>query len=200
MKLGSQEVYAKKPFSDYYDIVPSETTELRRLHYKIMASHMYAFMLKDRTYGKGLNPQTCIVTNFASDLLDVTGLEQPAMAETAMDKLVMETSNKELIKAIAKIYTDRNQSTRFSADFLHGKGEGQIILLHGPPGTGKTLTAGKLNTQFFKMMVADVAQNLLPSTPSDHCSASLRLILATNLNLWKRAFSGTSKELAIGMR
>jgi len=64
------------------------------------------------------------------------------MAENAIENLVMDRKNKDLIKAIARIYTDGDQSTRFSADFIHGKGEGQIILLHGPPGTGKTLTAG----------------------------------------------------------
>ena len=62
------------------------------------------------------------------------------MAETAIDRLVMPLGTKELIKAIARTYTD--QSQLFSADFIYGKGEGQIILLHGPPGTGKTLTAG----------------------------------------------------------
>ncbi|RAR16577.1 P-loop containing nucleoside triphosphate hydrolase protein [Stemphylium lycopersici] len=115
----TQEVYEKEPFSDYHDIIPSESTVLGRSHFKIMASHMYGFMLKDREYG----------------------LEQPKVAENTIDSLVMESSNKELIKAIAKIYTDRDQSARFSADFIHGKGGGQIILLHGPPGTGKTLTA-----------------------------------------------------------
>jgi SpoVK/Ycf46/Vps4 family AAA+-type ATPase len=66
------------------------------------------------------------------------------MAETAIDSLVMDSNNKELIKAIARIYTDSDQTETFSADFIQGKGEGQIILLHGPPGTGKTLTAGTL--------------------------------------------------------
>ena len=66
------------------------------------------------------------------------------MAETAIDSLVMESTNKDLIEVIAQTYTDKDQSSRFSADFIHGKGEGQIILLHGPPGTGKTLTAGML--------------------------------------------------------
>jgi len=65
------------------------------------------------------------------------------MVQTAIDNLVMENNNKELIKAIARIYTDSDQADRFSADFIQGKGEGQIILLHGPPGTGKTLTAGR---------------------------------------------------------
>lgn len=70
------------------------------------------------------------------------------MVKTAMDNLVMETNNKELIKAIALIYTDSDQTNRFSADFIQGKGEGQILLLHGPPGTGKTLTAGMSQSTF----------------------------------------------------
>ena len=64
------------------------------------------------------------------------------MAESAIDNLVMDRVNKDLIKAVAKIFTDADQSNRFSADYIQGKGEGQIILLHGSPGTGKTLTAG----------------------------------------------------------
>jgi SpoVK/Ycf46/Vps4 family AAA+-type ATPase len=47
----------------------------------------------------------------------------------------MAPESKDTIKAIVKTYTDR-EDHRFRADFIHGKGEGQIILLHGPPGTG----------------------------------------------------------------
>ncbi|KAI4925330.1 hypothetical protein J4E85_007209 [Alternaria conjuncta] len=63
------------------------------------------------------------------------------MVDTAIDRLVMDSNNKELIKAVAQVYTDSDRPDRFSGDFIRGKGEGQIILLHGPPGTGKTLTA-----------------------------------------------------------
>ncbi|CAN9104943.1 unnamed protein product [Alternaria alternata] len=126
LKSGNKtETYDKKPFSDYLDIVPSDIEALEPQQYKIMASHMFAFVLKDRAY----------------DLLDVEGLEEASMAEDAISSLVMEDNNKEMIKAVARTYTDSDQSSRFSADFIHGKGEGQIILLHGPPGTGKTLTA-----------------------------------------------------------
>jgi len=76
------------------------------------------------------------------DLLAVEGLEEPVMLDTAIDRLVMDSNNKELIKAVAQVYTDSDRPDRFSGDFIRGKGEGQIILLHGPPGTGKTLTAG----------------------------------------------------------
>lgn len=68
-------------------------------------------------------------------------MQLPDMAESAIEKLVMNNNNKDMIKAIAKTYTEKTQ--KFSADFIYGKGEGQVILLHGPPGTGKTLTAGK---------------------------------------------------------
>jgi SpoVK/Ycf46/Vps4 family AAA+-type ATPase len=63
----------------------------------------------------------------------------------AIDQLVMRPeSNKVTIKAIVKTYAENyGQSGLFRADFIRGKGEGQIFLLHGPPGTGKTLTAGK---------------------------------------------------------
>lgn len=33
----------------------------------------------------------------------------------------------------------------WSADFVKGKGEGLIFLLHGKPGVGKTYTAGELS-------------------------------------------------------
>lgn len=62
------------------------------------------------------------------------------MAEKAIDKLEMPTQSKDLIKAITRTYTEN--SGQFKADFISGKGDGQILLLHGPPGTGKTLTAG----------------------------------------------------------
>jgi len=74
-------------------------------------------------------------------LLAVEGLEEPELVETAIDRLVIDHNNKELIKVMAQVYTDSDPD-RFSGDFIRGKGEGQIILLHGPPGTGKTLTAG----------------------------------------------------------
>ena len=48
-----------------------------------------------------------------------------------------------MIKAICETYSQRDEDAiHFAADYIRGKGEGQIILLHGPPGTGKTLTAG----------------------------------------------------------
>jgi SpoVK/Ycf46/Vps4 family AAA+-type ATPase len=76
--------------------------------------------------------------------VDISGLSEPKLAANAIDQLVMRPEkNKDTIKAIVKTYTENELNTEhFSADFIYGKGEGQIFLLHGPPGTGKTLTAG----------------------------------------------------------
>lgn len=91
-----------------------------------------------------------IFANVIVDILDIEGLEEPSIVKNAIDRLVMDPMDKETIKAIAKTYTENDQGTEFfSADFINGKGEGQILLLHGPPGTGKTLTAGNTYTNTF---------------------------------------------------
>lgn len=51
----------------------------------------------------------------------------------------MDRSKKELIQALVTVHLKRKAITK--ADFMTGKGEGLLILLHGGPGTGKTLTA-----------------------------------------------------------
>jgi SpoVK/Ycf46/Vps4 family AAA+-type ATPase len=74
--------------------------------------------------------------------LEVSGLEPPRIQKNIIDLLVMKPEgNKHMIKAICEIYGGTYTQT-FTSDFISGKGEGQILLLHGPPGTGKTLTAG----------------------------------------------------------
>jgi SpoVK/Ycf46/Vps4 family AAA+-type ATPase len=76
--------------------------------------------------------------------LDVRAIVEPRINVNVIDQLVMKTeSNKALLKAMCKEYNATEVREKpFFADPIKGKGEGQIILLHGPPGTGKTLTAG----------------------------------------------------------
>ncbi|KAI1279408.1 hypothetical protein F5Y07DRAFT_42348 [Xylaria sp. FL0933] len=118
--------YIPATFSDYDNVDPKEVNELSEHQYMLCLSHMYGFVLKDRTY----------------DILDVGRLVDVKIVDNAIDRLVMRTeTNKETIKAIVKTYTDTGDAEHFNADFIQGKGEGQIFLLHGPPGTGKTFTA-----------------------------------------------------------
>jgi hypothetical protein len=105
-----------------------------------------------------------ICNSFTPDILDVNGLTEPIVAENAIDELVMRPEeNKNTIKAIIKTYTDTNgQADLMGVDFIRGKGEGQIFLLHGPPGTGKTLTAGTvvylLLRTFLTLIIESVAE------------------------------------------
>jgi hypothetical protein len=139
------------------------------------------------------------VSDQLADLLDVAKLQEPSMAEKAIDRLVMRDGNKKLIKSIAKTYTD--SSARFKADFIYGKGEGQIILLHGPPGTGKTLTAGMYldlwNDLLFNLIHL---QSPWQSLREDLSSISQQPILGTNLRAWRKASYSTSVELMTGMQ
>jgi DNA polymerase III delta prime subunit len=74
--------------------------------------------------------------------LEVSGLREPKIQRDIIDTLVMKPEhNKQMIKAVCEIFGEAHTQA-FSSDFVRGKGEGQILLLHGPPGTGKTLTAG----------------------------------------------------------
>ncbi|CAN9304631.1 unnamed protein product [Alternaria sp. RS040] len=54
-------------------------------------------------------------------------------------RLVLDESKKELVKALVTVHIEKSRDIR--TDFMDGKGDGLIMLLHGGPGTGKTLTA-----------------------------------------------------------
>jgi SpoVK/Ycf46/Vps4 family AAA+-type ATPase len=65
-------------------------------------------------------------------------------------RLVLKEEKKELIRALISVHI--GQKNALKTDFMDGKGDGLIILLHGGPGTGKTLTAES---------VAELAERLL---------------------------------------
>ncbi|KAL9072265.1 MAG: hypothetical protein Q9157_005175 [Trypethelium eluteriae] len=92
----------------------------------LCSAMVYGYILKERRW--------C--------LLNVNQLTEPKIDANAIELLVLEDDNtKNLIKAICSNYTSRGTMDTYSADFIQGKGEGHIFLLHGPPGVGKTLTA-----------------------------------------------------------
>ena len=63
----------------------------------------------------------------------------------------MDPARVKTLKALAGSYIRQNihgqevKGDPWNADFIQGKGQGQIILLHGKPGVGKTCTAGKVS-------------------------------------------------------
>lgn len=57
-----------------------------------------------------------------------------------------------------KYFMHESEQSSWSADFVTGKGEGLIFLLHGKPGVGKTYTAG----QFTNLRVMDLHAFYMP--------------------------------------
>ncbi|KAL9118140.1 MAG: hypothetical protein Q9187_005319 [Circinaria calcarea] len=90
----------------------------------------------------------CTHTIFAFDLkercweaLDVEFVKDFSPLPNVFDNLVLEERIKGTVEALSRTFT-RSKSGAVSpaADFIEGKGEGRIFLLHGPPGVGKTAT------------------------------------------------------------
>ena len=62
------------------------------------------------------------------DLFDVKQISEPVFDENAIDKLVLEDDKaKDMIKAICMNFTRKHVEDHYSADFIQGKGEGQIL-------------------------------------------------------------------------
>lgn len=55
----------------------------------------------------------------------------------AYSQLVLPEAQKDMVQALVSSHSSKGRNS----DFIEGKGNGLVILLHGPPGTGKTLTA-----------------------------------------------------------
>ncbi|KAJ5587678.1 ATPase AAA-type core [Penicillium hispanicum] len=77
----------------------------------------------------------------------------------AFDHLVLQSTKKELIRALVK----KHNATSESTDVIEGKGNGLILLLHGGPGTGKTLTAESVaeltRRPLYRVTCGDVGTN-----------------------------------------
>ncbi|KAI0901658.1 P-loop containing nucleoside triphosphate hydrolase protein [Annulohypoxylon nitens] len=59
--------------------------------------------------------------------------------DIALKNLIIPDEDRRILTAVTRKHLNSKASPLFS-DFIHGKGEGLILLLHGPPGTGKTFT------------------------------------------------------------
>jgi len=82
------------------------------------------------------------------EVVEVGNCKEPNFKRNMIDNLVMDPTRVQTLKALSKSFArlDKhgNKMVReeaWAADFVPGKGNGLIFLLHGSPGVGKTCTA-----------------------------------------------------------
>lgn len=82
----------------------------------------------------------------------IDGVRDARYDKTALDKLVLDPSDLNVIKAIS--YGQALDQRSPTLDFIEGKGQGQVILLHGPPGVGKTYTVESIAAYFARPLLS----------------------------------------------
>ncbi|KAK4540421.1 hypothetical protein LTR36_009278 [Oleoguttula mirabilis] len=115
----------KTTFSNYTKINPLTVDKLDADKRFLCSDTMPAFMFKHRAW-KDLN---------------VDGFSEPAWQMDLVDRLIIPTATRTVLRQLTNRYTRSGADVAWSADLLHGKGEGLVVLLHGKPGVGKTYTA-----------------------------------------------------------
>ncbi|KAI5780006.1 P-loop containing nucleoside triphosphate hydrolase protein [Geopyxis carbonaria] len=82
--------------------------------------------------------------------------------EDVFGKLVLPNDHKELVRVLVETHT--SNKAKFD-DFVEGKGQGLVAVLHGPPGVGKTMTAEAV-AEYTKRPLYIVTSGELGSNPS----------------------------------
>jgi flagellar biosynthesis GTPase FlhF len=75
--------------------------------------------------------------------LNAEDVEDCSVHADAFKSLVLDPEIKGVVEALSRTHIHQALHSRVNTDFIKGKGEGRIFLLHGPPGVGKTSTAGQ---------------------------------------------------------
>lgn len=89
-----------------------------------------------------------------SEWFHVKNISDPEFQNDMIEDLVMDQARVKMLKALSQSYIRVNKRGNqiehepWAADFVKGKGNGLIFLLHGRPGVGKTVTAGKHGITF----------------------------------------------------
>jgi hypothetical protein len=133
----------KARFADYARINPMTCKGMTPHQYWLCDRSVHAFIMKVRAW----------------HTVDVGFFSEARFNTELVDTLVLDEDTRTLVKALSSKYTredvksDNEESgsdddsdsgssqEEWAADFVQGKGEGMIFLLHGKPGVGKTYTA-----------------------------------------------------------
>ena len=107
----------------------------------LCADFVPAYMLKHRKWSKShlIQERGLLWLTYIAVLLEVEGFSWPQFTSNLIETLVIPSATRKLLQSLCLKFTSKST---WSADFIEGKGEGNIVLLHGKPGVGKTYTAG----------------------------------------------------------
>jgi hypothetical protein len=149
-KNKKEKVQKTAIFDRYDNITPKTDPTLTNHQYFLCSKQIHAFVFKTRTWGK--REFTSIFSAQANRILEkvhVRNLSPPRFYKDMIDSLVMDNSRLKTLKSLTGSLSRLNRHGRvllekpWAADYVDGKGNGLIFLLHGGPGVGKTFTAGK---------------------------------------------------------
>ncbi|KAG9242578.1 hypothetical protein BJ878DRAFT_163156 [Calycina marina] len=148
-------------FQEYDEVDPEDDPPNRENFFFLMPRLAPSFILYERTW----------------EYLDVTYMKDAeSQTEDYSKYLVLEPKMKNDIEALCKMHVQAKQAKSASSDFIKGKGEGLIFLLHGPPGVGKTCTAECIAELLDKPLLALTCSDL--GTTAESVSDSLNNYLS----------------------
>jgi SpoVK/Ycf46/Vps4 family AAA+-type ATPase len=73
-----------------------------------------------------------------AEKLDVAYCEVMKGSTSSLERLQIPEESSKMLKALVQSLT---KDRRRGIDFIEGRGQGRVVLLHGPPGVGKTLVS-----------------------------------------------------------
>ncbi|KAJ5691938.1 hypothetical protein N7462_001361 [Penicillium macrosclerotiorum] len=85
-------------------------------------------------------------------VISLDHVQESVPSDESIRNLVISEAELKTIQALS--HRQNSKIKHWSADFIEGKGSGQIILLHGPPGVGKTYTVEAISEWLHRPLLA----------------------------------------------
>ncbi|KAE9379868.1 hypothetical protein N431DRAFT_458857 [Stipitochalara longipes BDJ] len=152
-RLGRESDNGTK-FNDNYSSCPPDLISFNPNERETVQAHEY-LLFPRRIGGYAIRDKAWL----SFDVEYFSDIEWQSSPEDILNRIILPPRDIEMIQALAQPFK-KGQPDFWGADFIAGKGEGQIFLLHGPPGTGKTYTvecvAESTRRPLLSLTVADI--------------------------------------------